>query len=91
MIGDNCSSRCETKDHATFGECIRKKGVSFQGTSLQDARKWDNELDTYASARKQGIQPDGTTTQSVRQALDISDKAGAGYGIDFANATPMGD
>jgi hypothetical protein len=89
-LGDNCSSRCETRDHQTFGECVRNKGVSFQGSSLQEARKWDNELNGYASAVKQGMQPDGTTTQAVQQALDISDKAGAGYGVDFANATPLG-
>jgi hypothetical protein len=90
MIGDNCSSRCETKDHYTFGECVQSKGIQMscrQGNGVA----WQKELDLYASAVGQGIQPDGTTTKAVRQALDISDKAGAGYGVDFAQATPLGD
>ena len=43
-------------------------------------KKWDKELDLYRSARAQGIQPDGTTTAKVQQALDASDKAGTAYG-----------
>jgi hypothetical protein len=43
-------------------------------------KKWDKELDLYASARKQGIQPDGTSTAKVQQALDISEKTGVAYG-----------
>jgi hypothetical protein len=43
-------------------------------------KKWNNELDLYASARKQGIQPAGTSTAKVRAALDASDKVGVAYG-----------
>lgn len=43
-------------------------------------KKWDKELELYRSARKQGIQPDGTTTAKVQQALDASDKTGKAYG-----------
>jgi hypothetical protein len=43
-------------------------------------KKWNNELDLYKQARSQGIQPDGTTTAKVRQAMDVSDKTGHAYG-----------
>ena len=43
-------------------------------------KKWDRELDLYKSARKQGIQPDGTSTAKIQKALDISDKTGVAYG-----------
>jgi hypothetical protein len=90
MIGDNCTSSCKTRDHNSWGECMQSKSIQF-GNKTGSHRKWQNELDLYAKARSQGIQPDGTTTQAVRQALDVSDKAGAAYGTDFAQATPMGD
>ena len=43
-------------------------------------KKWDRELDLYASARKQGIQPDGTSTAKIQKALDVSEKTGVAYG-----------
>lgn len=44
------------------------------------AKKWDNELALYRSARKQGIQPDSTKTKDIRRAIDISEKTGTAYG-----------
>jgi hypothetical protein len=45
------------------------------------AKKWDNELALYRTARAQGIQPDGTTTAKIRKAIDISNKTGQAYGV----------
>lgn len=42
-------------------------------------KKWDAELNAYAAARKQGIQPAGTSMRAVQDALDKSDKAGKAY------------
>lgn len=77
--------------HPTFVEgCFGCKASSIQlaaGDASGDLvsngwtnKKWDKELDLYASARKQGIQPDGTSTAKVQQALDISEKTGVAYG-----------
>jgi len=44
------------------------------------AKKWDNELALYRSARSQGIQPDSTKTKDIRKAIDISNKTGKAYG-----------
>jgi hypothetical protein len=53
------------------------------GTRDMSQKKWDKELDLYRSARKQGIQPEGTTTAKIRKALDVSDKTGYAYGSDL--------
>jgi hypothetical protein len=92
--GANCSSSCLTKDHATFGECVRGKrlNVGYCGQGGGDAtaqKKWDAELQAYRDARRQGIQPDGTTMPKIRKALEESDKHGAAYGRDFNVAAPM--
>ena len=42
-------------------------------------KKWDKELNLYKSARAQGIQPAGTSTRQIQDALDKSDKAGKAY------------
>lgn len=53
---------------------------STGGGDYTAQKKWDKELDLYRSARKQGIQPDGTSTKKIRKALEISDKTGVAYG-----------
>ena len=43
------------------------------------AKKWDSELNLYESARKQGIQPDGTSRKKVQAAIDASNEVGVAY------------
>lgn len=83
----SCRTGCLTKDHATWGECMRAANLriaycqsSTGGGDYTAQKKWDKELDLYRSARKQGIQPDGTSTKKIRKALEISDKTGVAYG-----------
>jgi hypothetical protein len=42
-------------------------------------KKWNKELDAYASARKQGIQPAGTSLKQVQKAVDDSNKVGKAF------------
>jgi hypothetical protein len=42
-------------------------------------KKWDAELNAYAAARKEGIQPAGTTMRAVEDARNKSDKAGKAF------------
>lgn len=78
-----CSSTCRTKDHASMGECLRAKGVRIthfaQGFDTTRQKRWDAELDLYASATKQGIQPKSTKTPDIRAALDASDALGQAF------------
>jgi hypothetical protein len=93
--GVNCSSSCLTKSHYTFGECLKDKGIGAIGYKISrgrdDLNKTDRELSLFRSAVEQGIEPDGTTEQKVRDALILSNEKGAAYGRDFNVATPMGD
>lgn len=93
-VGKNCSSGCRTRDHETFGACMRAKNamVAYCGVAGGDAsaeKRWDKELSAYRDARAQGIQPTGTTMPKIEAALRASDAAGAAYGRDFAVATAM--
>lgn len=90
-----CRTGCLTQDHATWGDCLRAAGVRTylaspsKGLDGTAQKKWDRELDMYRAARRQGIQPDGTTAAKVTEALRASDAAGAAYGKDFNLATPL--
>lgn len=98
MPGENCSSTCATKDHQTFGACLRAKGqmIGYCRSHLEGAtdrtrqKQWDRELSEYASAREAGIQPDGTTTAKTRFAVEQSEKYGMKYGEEF-NVIPAID
>lgn len=70
-LGKNCSSGCPTRNHATWGECVRGKRLNLNpnlaDTNVQKA--WDKELDSYESAVRQGVQPDGTKQHLVDAAM----------------------
>lgn len=95
MAGEHCTSGCRSRSHSSYGECLRDKGVKTflaspsKGLDSSTQKRWDRELARYASARKQGIQPDGTTLRKVIEAEKASDKAGAAYGRDFSKAEPL--
>lgn len=52
---------------------------SAHGVDLTAQKKADRELDAYAEARKQGIQPAGTRMSQVEAAVRISDKTGSAF------------
>jgi hypothetical protein len=79
--GQNCSSACVTKDHATFGACMRSKGL-YVAPNLSDtgaSKRWDSELSAYRDARRQGVQPAGTTMAKVNEAMRLSDSTGVAF------------
>lgn len=75
--GRNCSARCLTKDHKTFGECIRAKGVQLSphvnDTYNVRQNALDKELDHYESAVRQGVEPDSTKKKDVDAALKAAE------------------
>jgi len=83
-----CSSNCLTQDHKSWGECVRAKGLKIAfcgsatnpGNDLTAEKKWTKELDAYASARKQGIQPASTKMKDIEKAVRLSDEKGVAYG-----------
>lgn len=84
-MGENCSASCPTRDHATWGECVRGKGLKISwansagGMDRTQEKKWQADLDAYADARRQGIQPAGTSRQQVEDAKTLSDLQGKAF------------
>jgi len=96
-MGATCTSGCKTKNHASYAECLKDKGVRTylaspsKGLDGTRQKRWDAELGLYRHARKQGIQPDSTNRPDIEKALKLSDMRGAAYGRDFDVATPVED
>lgn len=70
--GANCSSACSTKDHKSFGECMRAKSLQLS-PAINDSygsrqKSWDRELDSYDKARSDGLEPRGTKQHHVDAA-----------------------
>lgn len=69
----NCSSGCPTKNHKTFGECMRAKSlqVSPHVNDSYSSRQtsWDRDLDHYEKAVDNGLQPSGTQRWQVDKAI----------------------
>lgn len=81
--GLRCSSACLTKDHRTFGECMRAKSLRVS-PNINDAystkqKAWDRELDSYDAARRQGVEPRGTKQAQIDEAMKQSDATGVAY------------
>lgn len=83
-----CRTGCPTQNHGSWGDCLRSSNIQLNAGDAASSlafsgwtdKKWNKELDLYTSARKQGIQPDGTSTAQIQKALDISEKTGVAYG-----------
>ena len=79
---NNCSSSCLTKDHKTFGECMRAKNLNLN-PNLSDtgaSKAWDRELEDYRDAYSQGIRPHGTTRAKIDEAVRTSEATGVAFG-----------
>lgn len=85
MTGENCSASCRTKDHATFGECVRSKNLKtaymqeWKGSDATIQKRADKNLENYAKARKYGIQPKSTNERDVNYAIRESDRTGEAF------------
>lgn len=82
----SCASSCTTKDHESYGACLRSKNLAATGLEstapsfARDRQKaWDSELNLYEKARKEGIQPETTSRKDIERAIAISDHTGTAY------------
>jgi len=80
----SCRSGCPTKDHSSWGECLKASNIQMNSgdaasNKTMTSKKWDAELQAYRDARKQGIQPAGTSMRKIREAVEISNKTGVAY------------
>ncbi|NDC49232.1 MAG: hypothetical protein EBZ61_09190 [Micrococcales bacterium] len=79
-----CRTGCPTQDHENWGECLRASNLEFSTGDANSAKgmtekKWNAELNAYAAARAQGIQPAGTSMAKIKDAVEKSDKAGKAF------------
>lgn len=79
MLGDNCSSACPTKDHWTFGECVRAKNVHDMwlggtGPSLGDQKRFDKTNEDFRTAVADGLSPAAVSDNAIRQAYAQAEK-----------------
>ena len=79
-----CRTGCPTQNHGSWGDCLRASNLQLSAgdassNKLMPTKKWNNELDAYASARAQGIQPAGTQMHQIRAAIDASETIGRAY------------
>lgn len=74
----NCSSGCPTKDHESYGECLKSKGAGVKvmdpSAGYMAAKKWQTEISEYRAARSQGIQPKSSQLGDIRRAVTKSQK-----------------
>jgi hypothetical protein len=80
-----CSANCATQDHATWGECIKAKNLkiegcaSWKGHDRTRIKKGDKDLDAYADARRQGVQPKSTRRFDTEMAMKVSNETGVAF------------
>jgi hypothetical protein len=77
----NCSTSCTTKDHATFGACMRAKNLQLN-PNLSDtskSKRFEGDLQRYRDVRGQGIQPAGTSAAQIQKAEEMSQRMGQAY------------
>jgi hypothetical protein len=81
----SCRTGCVTRDHESYGACLRAASLrvgwsnSAKGFDATAEKKKDTELQAYRDARAAGVQPAGTRMPQIRQAMELSAKAGAAF------------
>ena len=63
-----CRSGCQTKDHASWGDCARAARISTQRLDGKVDRAFDAETERYRQAVKDGLDPADCTNQAVTAA-----------------------
>ena len=85
----SCRSGCASKDHASYAECLRAANPTVAATVTSWMNSWydktKTDLKAYETARRNGIQPEGTTVEKVRAAESATRMMGVPYN---ANVMP---
>lgn len=80
-----CTSSCPSQDHASWGECVRAKGLRVgwanhvDGLDYTREKNWNHEISEYRRVRRAGIQPASTKLADIRRAEELSNRAGRPY------------
>lgn len=75
--------------HCDTDPCFGCKAKGLQlntgdanSAKVMSNKRWDGELDAYRQARKEGIQPSGTSMAAVQEAYRASEVMGKAYDAD---------
>lgn len=83
--GKRCSASCITRDHRTFGECMRSKSIQLSphvnGEYGKKQKRWDKDLDHYERAVGDGLNPVGTQRHQVDAAIKEAESNGRNESI----------
>lgn len=78
-----CSSGCRTKDHKSYGACLKSKGIQIEGVEAHDVnRKIRSDVEEYVDARREGIQPESISLKDTMMARRITEATGVPYRAD---------
>ena len=71
-----CRSGCLTRDHKSWGECARAARLNVGSVENGRYAAWDKEMNDYASAVGQGIQPHTTRQRDIDEAVSLANEIG---------------
>lgn len=80
-----CRSGCKTQDHASWGECARAANLRTSQIAPHNQGGYDltkKELAAYRAARRDGIQPEGTTMDKISAARRATENMKRPYNAD---------
>lgn len=81
-----CRSGCRSKDHGSYAECLRAANISsnelMNNPKAHLYAKTKADLAAYQSARRNGIQPEGTTVEKVKAAQAATERLGRPYNAE---------
>lgn len=82
----NCTSSCKTKNHRSYGECMRQNTPMFVGVNpsktgwdADKVKKDEKELAAYRSAIAQGVEPRSTKMEDINKAVQLSNEVGKAF------------
>lgn len=79
MLGEHCSSACLTRDHNSWGECVRAKNVHdmwLGGTQTSYGREkaFNRTNDNFVKAVNDGLNPAAVSDAAIHAAYDQAEK-----------------
>lgn len=78
-----CRTGCPTGGHPTWGACARAARLQVAPVAnIAAAKAWDAEIGAYKDARRQGVQPSGTTMRQITEAMEISQRTGKAFNAE---------
>ena len=82
----HCREGCKKRNHTSYAECARDANPTINATNVGNmAGVWSKtktDLAAYETARRNGIQPENTTVEKVREAERASKMLGRPYNAD---------